>query len=141
MRPASHHDTHVDARGRRGPPPPMPGESHAERAHLRRLRRDISEATAHDRFILHYQPRIALRCGAIVGAEALIRWPHRKRGLMAPGSFIPVAEQSGQITDIGAWVLRAACVAATAWAPGIRVSVNVSARQDRKSTRLNSSHG
>ena len=118
MRSVSRHDT-----------PPLPGEGHAERAHLRRLRRDLTEATLHDDFILHYQPRVALRNGATVGAEALIRWPHRKRGLMVAGSFMPVAEQSGLITDIGAWVLRAACVAATLWAASVRISVNVSARQ------------
>lgn len=127
MRSVPYHDLLPTGRSRRVPPPPS--ESHAERAHLRRLRRDLTEATEQEGFVLHYQPRIALRSGTIVGGEALIRWPHRKRGLMAAGSFIPVAEQSGLITDIGAWVLRAACLAATGWAPAIRVSVNVSARQ------------
>ncbi len=100
-----------------------------ERAHMRRLRRDLTTAASQEAFVLHYQPRVALATGAITGAEALIRWPHRKRGLMAAGAFIPVAEQSGLITDIGAWVLRAACTAAREWLGRARVSVNVSARQ------------
>ncbi len=133
MRSAPYPSMLADRRGQRGfnPAALRDGreESQAERAHLRRLRRDLTEAAAHDGFVLYYQPQIALRSGAIVSGEALIRWPHRKRGLMAAGSFIPVAEQSGLITDIGAWVLRAACTAATGWASEIRVSVNVSARQ------------
>lgn len=125
-------DLHIPAgkgRSRRSTAPPAGTDSHAERAHLRRLRRDLTDATAQESFVLHYQPRVALANGAITGGEALIRWPHRKRGLMAAGSFIPVAEQSGLITDIGAWVMRAACLAASGWTRGIRVAVNVSARQ------------
>ena len=105
----------------------------AERAHLRRLRRDLTTATSQDGFMLHYQPRVELDTGAITGAEALIRWPHRKRGLMPAGAFIPVAEQSGLITDIGGWVLRTACTTAAGWATSgasqARVAVNVSAHQ------------
>ncbi len=104
-------------------------DTQAERAHLRRLRRDLSTAAEQQGFVLHYQPRVALRSGAMTGAEALIRWPHRKRGLMAPGSFIPIAEQAGLISDIGAWVLRAACLSAIGWGRELRVAVNVSARQ------------
>jgi len=100
-----------------------------ERAHMRRLRRDLTTAANQEGFVLYYQPRVALATGTITGAEALIRWPHRKRGLMAAGSFIPVAEQSGLITDIGAWVMRTACAAACGWLERTRVSVNVSARQ------------
>ena len=116
-------------RPRRPPTAAMLHETQAERAHLRRLRRDLSTAAEQEGFVLHYQPRVALRSGAVTGAEALIRWPHRKRGLMAPGSFIPVAEQAGLISDIGAWVLRAACLSAVSWNRDLRVSVNVSARQ------------
>jgi EAL domain-containing protein (putative c-di-GMP-specific phosphodiesterase class I) len=101
----------------------------AERSHLRRLRRDLNAAAAQDGFTLHYQPRIALDSGAVTGGEALIRWPHSKRGLMAAGSFIPLAEQAGLITGIGGWVLRHACIAACDWAATVRVAVNVSARQ------------
>jgi len=116
-------------RPRRAPPVAVLHETQAERAHLRRLRRDLSTAAEQEGFVLHYQPRVALRSGAVTGAEALIRWPHRKRGLMAPGSFIPVAEQAGLISDIGAWVLRAACLSAATWNRDLRVAVNVSARQ------------
>jgi EAL domain-containing protein (putative c-di-GMP-specific phosphodiesterase class I) len=101
----------------------------AEQAHLRRLRRDLTLATEHEGFVLHYQPQVVLGTGRVVGAEALIRWPHRRRGLIPPGVFIPVAEQSGLISDIGAWVLRAACAEAVRWPGAMRVSVNVSARQ------------
>lgn len=106
-----------------------PSETQAERTHLRRLRRDLTAAAAQDGFTLHYQPRIDLRSGAVTGGEALIRWPHSKRGLMAAGSFIPLAEQAGLVTEIGGWVLRTACAAALAWPPMVRVAVNVSARQ------------
>jgi EAL domain-containing protein (putative c-di-GMP-specific phosphodiesterase class I) len=116
-------------RPRRAPPMAVLHETQAERAHLRRLRRDLSTASEQEGFVLHYQPRVALRSGAVTGAEALIRWPHRKRGLMAPGSFIPIAEQAGLISDIGAWVLRAACLSAATWNRDLRVAVNVSARQ------------
>jgi len=116
-------------RARRVPPAGALPDTQAERAHLRRLRRDLSNAAEQQGFVLHYQPRVALRSGAMTGAEALIRWPHRKRGLMAPGSFIPIAEQAGLISDIGGWVLRAACLSAFGWARDLRVAVNVSARQ------------
>lgn len=116
-------------RPRRAPHTMSLHDAQAERAHLRRLRRDLSAAAEQQGFVLHYQPRVALRSGAITGAEALIRWPHRKRGLMAPGSFIPIAEQAGLISDIGAWVLRAAALSAIGWTRGLRVAVNVSARQ------------
>lgn len=116
-------------RPRRPTPTAALHDAQAERAHLRRLRRDLSAAAEQEGFVLHYQPRVALRSGAMTGAEALIRWPHRKRGLMAPGSFIPIAEQAGLISDIGAWVLRAACLSAIGWARDLRVAVNVSARQ------------
>ena len=129
MQPAIIRDDPTDGRGRRAPPGAAGPDPHAERTHLRRLRRDLTAATAHEGFVLHYQPRVALRSGVVTGAEALIRWPHRKRGLMAAGSFIPVAEEAGLITDIGAWVLRTACAAAIGWGGCVRIAVNVSARQ------------
>ena len=116
-------------RPRRAPPVAVLHETQAERAHLRGLRRYLCTAAEQEGFVRLDQPRVALRSGAVTGAEALIRWPHRKRGLMAPGSFIPVAEQAGLISDIGAWVLRAACLSAATWNRDLRVAVNVSARQ------------
>jgi len=123
------HDAPADQRRRSRQSSTASTEPQAERAHMRRLRRDLMAATADEGFVLHYQPLVALRSGAVMGAEALIRWPHRKRGLMAAGSFIPVAEEAGLISNIGAWVLGAACAAAIGWGNGLRVAVNVSARQ------------
>jgi diguanylate cyclase (GGDEF)-like protein/PAS domain S-box-containing protein len=86
-------------------------------------------------FALHYQPIIDLRTGAITGAEALIRWMHPTRGLIAPVQFIPVAEDCGLIVPIGNWVLREACRQAQAWIdaglPKITMAVNVSAVEFR----------
>ena len=82
-------------------------------------------------FVLHYQPKINLRTGVITGAEALIRWTHPVRGIVSPGQFIPIAEESGLIRPIGQWVLREACLQARAWVdaglPPISMAVNVSA--------------
>ena len=86
-------------------------------------------------FRLVYQPEVALGTGAIVGVEALLRWDHPERGLVSPAEFIPVAERSGMIVPIGAWVLDQACRDAAVWndryssRPPLHVSVNVSARQ------------
>jgi EAL domain-containing protein (putative c-di-GMP-specific phosphodiesterase class I) len=101
----------------------------------RRLLHDLRLAAACGGFVLHFQPRVSLATGAVTGAEALIRWPHRKRGLMPPDRFIPLAEQIGLIGAIGGWVLREACTAATAWPRSVTspaaptLSVNVSPRQ------------
>jgi len=96
------------------------------------LRRGLSER----QFSVHFQPKVALADGRIVGAEALLRWYHPERGPVSPDVFIPVAEDSGLIVAIGAWVLRDACAAAADWnrarAPGdppLRIAVNLSPRQ------------
>jgi diguanylate cyclase (GGDEF)-like protein/PAS domain S-box-containing protein len=84
---------------------------------------------------LHYQPEVDLASQRIIAVEALVRWQHPERGLVPPGEFIPVAEESGLIVPIGAWVLREACAQLATWqragivAPDVRVAVNVSARQ------------
>jgi diguanylate cyclase (GGDEF)-like protein len=84
---------------------------------------------------LHYQPKVNLMTGAIVGAEALLRWTHPTRGPIAPAQFIPVAEECGLILPIGAWVLREACTRAQSWMkaglPVTTMSVNVSAMEFR----------
>lgn len=77
------------------------------------LERELRAALAAERFALHYQPQV--EGGAIVGAEALLRWQHPDRGLLAPAEFIAVAEQTGLIIDIGAWVIDAACRQLAAW--------------------------
>lgn len=83
--------------------------------------------------LLHYQPQISLATRKIVGAEALIRWQHPQKGLVPPGDFIPLAEESGLIVPIGAWVISTACAQAKVWQsmglPLLRVAVNLSGIQ------------
>jgi diguanylate cyclase (GGDEF)-like protein/PAS domain S-box-containing protein len=83
--------------------------------------------------VLHYQPRMSLAGGELVGVEALIRWQHPRRGLLPPDKFIDVAEDSGLIVPIGEWVLQSACAQIREWQarvkPGLRVSVNLSVGQ------------
>jgi diguanylate cyclase (GGDEF)-like protein/PAS domain S-box-containing protein len=96
------------------------------------LRYDLERALREDELILHFQPTIDLDNEAVVGFEALVRWHHPDRGLMAPGLFIPIAEESGLIVPLGSWVLRAACQAAAAMQESGRapkMSVNVAADQ------------
>ncbi|CAH2602059.1 EAL domain-containing protein [Rhodovastum atsumiense] len=96
------------------------------------LEADLRTALSEGQFHLAYQPQIDLCSGALVGAEALIRWQHPTRGEVRPDEFIPIAEQTGQICQIGEWVLRTACAQAVAW-PGLaRMSVNVSPTQFRQ---------
>lgn len=93
-------------------------------------------ALEREEFCLHYQPIVDLASGRITGCEALIRWQHPSRGMVSPGDFIPLAEETGLIVDIGNWVLIEACRQAKAWQtaglPPLVVSVNLSARQFRK---------
>jgi diguanylate cyclase (GGDEF)-like protein len=100
------------------------------------LDRELRHAIDSEQFVLYYQPQLDLRSNRIVGAEALIRWQHPTRGLVAPGPFIGFAEETGLIERIGEWVLETACAQFVAWrAQGLRidhVSVNVSPRQFRR---------
>jgi len=106
------------------------------------MEEDLRRAIERHEFAVHYQPIINLKSGDITGAEALLRWTHPTRGAVAPDVFIPVAEDSGLIVPIGAWVLREACAQARAWADGglpkITVSVNVSPIQFRSEDFLKS---
>ncbi|MDX1584835.1 MAG: EAL domain-containing protein, partial [Thermoanaerobaculia bacterium] len=97
------------------------------------LERDLRGALDRQEFLLHYQPQVDLASGEIIGLEALLRWQHPKRGLVPPASFIPVAEDTRLIFDIGEWVLQKACEQVRDWQiaglGNIRVAVNLSARQ------------
>ncbi|MEA3182388.1 MAG: hypothetical protein QOI59_5911 [Gammaproteobacteria bacterium] len=102
---------------------------------VRALERQVLEsglrrAIDSQELVLHYQPKIDLETGAIVGAEAFVRWRHPQRGLILPSQFVPIAEVCGSIIPIGRWVLREACRQARAWrAAGIgplRIAINVS---------------
>ncbi|MDT9630911.1 EAL domain-containing protein [Pseudomonas sp. JV449] len=99
--------------------------------HQQNLESAIRQALEHDEFALHYQPKLDLKTGRILGAEALIRWFQPRSGWVHPADFIPVAEDSGLIVSLTQWVLRHACEQAQAWrtmglAP-LRISVNISA--------------
>ena len=95
------------------------------------LKGHLQRALDRREFVLHYQPATNLETGAITGAEALIRWQHPQRGMLAPAQFVPIAEDCGLIVPIGQWVLREACRQARAWQQaGLRpvpVAVNISA--------------
>jgi diguanylate cyclase (GGDEF)-like protein/PAS domain S-box-containing protein len=99
------------------------------------LETGLRQALEQQQFVLHYQPKINLETGAIVGAEALIRWRHPQRGLVAPGHFIRVAEECGFIVPISRWVLRESCRQARTWQdaglPPVRIAVNASAGELR----------
>ena len=97
------------------------------------LESDLRRALSRGEFELHYQPQVALSTGQIVGAEALIRWRRENGDLVAPGEFLPRAEENGLIVPINNWVLREACMQAASWSaeglPRLRVAVNLSGMQ------------
>lgn len=99
------------------------------------LEQDLRHAIAREQLSLHFQPVVDLDVGAVVGAEALLRWRHPELGLVSPAEFIPILEQSGLIDEVGVWVLNAACREARAWEEvgllGMKMAVNLSARQFR----------
>ncbi|RYD64559.1 MAG: EAL domain-containing protein [Sphingomonadales bacterium] len=100
------------------------------------LQEDMRAGLSRGEFQLLYQPQVDLASGRIFGVEALLRWHHPTRGLIAPTVFIPIAEESGMIADLGEWVLRQACRQNRAWQeaglPNVTVAVNVSPRQIRE---------
>jgi EAL domain-containing protein (putative c-di-GMP-specific phosphodiesterase class I) len=102
-------------------------DSRAEAADRRRMERELATATREGRLALYFQPRLRLESGRPVGAEAIIRWPHRKRGLLPQGLFLPLAERSGQTAEIGGWMLVHACLQAATWPDTTRLSVNITA--------------
>jgi EAL domain-containing protein (putative c-di-GMP-specific phosphodiesterase class I) len=98
-----------------------------------RLESDLPFVLERDELVLYYQPQIDARKGTLIGAEALARWVHPELGLISPAEFIPIAEESGFINDMGAWVLRRACMQKLEWEKAglgaFPISVNVSFRQ------------
>jgi diguanylate cyclase (GGDEF)-like protein len=104
--------------------------------HKLELINDLHEALATNQLKLHYQPIIDLQSTSIVGAEALLRWHHPKRGFISPQEFIPIAEETGLILPIGEWVLRNACLQNLNWQkeklPPISISINLSGQQFRQ---------
>jgi diguanylate cyclase (GGDEF)-like protein len=95
----------------------------------RELENDLREALREDQLELYYQPIVSVPDRTVVGMEALLRWHHPRRGLVPPDVFVPIAEQTGQIGSIGAWIIRTACRDAASWPTEIRVAVNVSPAQ------------
>lgn len=96
----------------------------------RELQHDLQSAVPNNELRLHFQP-LARIDGDIVGFEALVRWQHPRRGLIPPGVFIPLAEESGLIVVMGEWILRAACREAASWSKELKISVNLSPVQCR----------
>jgi diguanylate cyclase (GGDEF)-like protein/PAS domain S-box-containing protein len=98
-----------------------------------RIESGLRHALGHGELRLHYQPKFDISSGAVVGAEALVRWVHPERGLVPPADFIPLAEATGLIVQVGEWVLEEACAQAAVWQraglPAFRLAVNVSARE------------
>ena len=97
------------------------------------MENDLRHAIGRGEFVLHYQPQLDLKSGAIIGLEALVRWRHPQRGMVSPSEFIAAAEETGLIGPLGEWVLRQACSDACGWResgyPDLQVSVNCSAQQ------------
>jgi diguanylate cyclase (GGDEF)-like protein/PAS domain S-box-containing protein len=95
----------------------------------------LRQALEREEFCLHYQPKVDLASGRVIGCEALVRWHHPQRGMVSPADFIPLAEETGLIVPLGTWVLKEACRQAKAWQteglPSPSVAVNLSARQFR----------
>jgi diguanylate cyclase (GGDEF)-like protein/PAS domain S-box-containing protein len=100
------------------------------------LENGLHKALERKELFLHFQPQADMRSGRIVGVEALMRWHHPEMGIISPGDFIPVAEESGLIVAMGEWAIRAACAQNKAWQdaglPPVAIAVNMSARQFRQ---------
>jgi diguanylate cyclase (GGDEF)-like protein/PAS domain S-box-containing protein len=109
--------------------PQMEADAQARRS----LELDLRNAMANEDFEIYYQPIVDLKTNRILACEALLRWPHRERGLISPTEFIPVAEEMGIITEIDQWVLRNACAECRKWGHNINVAVNLSSLQFSRS--------
>lgn len=105
--------------------PAMDEDARARRA----LEQDLRKALAEGGLEVHYQPVIDIASNEITGCEALLRWRHPVRGMISPAEFIPIAEETGLIAELGEWVLRTACAEAASWPAPIKLAVNVSPLQ------------
>jgi EAL domain-containing protein (putative c-di-GMP-specific phosphodiesterase class I) len=100
-----------------------------EQEERRALEADLRYAVQHSQFEVFYQPLFDVGDKHITGFEALLRWPHKKRGMLSPEVFIPLAEETGLINQLGSWVLREACQQATNWPSHVKIAVNLSSLQ------------
>ena len=98
------------------------------------MEQDLRHAMLDGAFEIHYQPLLDLRSNEVAGCEALLRWRHPERGMVSPAEFIPLAEETGLINELGDWVLQTACAEAAAWPSYIRLAVNVSPIQLKSQT-------
>jgi predicted signal transduction protein with EAL and GGDEF domain len=116
------------------------GETAAAARNRFGLEQGLRQAIGRDELVLHFQPVVDLGASRVVGAEALLRWRSAERGVVQPGEFIPVVEQSGMMEEFGMWVLNAACKEAREWEQrgltGMKMAVNLSARQIHRGTLL-----
>jgi predicted signal transduction protein with EAL and GGDEF domain len=106
-------------------------------AHVRARRQleiDLRRAIADEALEIYYQPCLSLQSDRITGCEALVRWRHPERGMISPAEFIPIAEETGLINELGEWVLAKACLEAMTWPEGINLAVNVSPIQFKSGT-------
>jgi predicted signal transduction protein with EAL and GGDEF domain len=113
-------------------------ELNAQMLHRLEIEADLHRALENNEFVLNFQPKIDVRTGSVGGVEALVRWQHPRKGLVPPGQFIPVAEETGLIVPLGRWVLNDACrriqgLAAFGCDP-VGVAVNISPRQFREAS-------
>ncbi len=117
---------------------------HTQEVERLALETSLRHAVQRKEFVLHYQPLVSLQSGRITGCEALVRWNHPQRGLVAPREFIPVTEEMGLINPLGAWILEEACGQMKRWQdaglPEIRLAVNLSPRQCRHSDLVETVH-
>ena len=100
----------------------------------RKLELELRQAIADEALEVYYQPCVSLADNTVTGCEALVRWRHPQRGMISPAEFIPIAEETGLINQLGEWVLTTACAEAATWPDDINLAVNVSPVQFRSGT-------
>lgn len=98
----------------------------------RQIEEDLRDALLGDQLEMYYQPMVDTQTGKVTTFEAVVRWNHPERGMIGPGTFVPIAEETDLILSLGEWILKRSCQDAAQWPEGIRVSINVSANQFRQ---------